>query len=194
MILLWGHASDSALQAVYKSLYPLGVKIAFYDQRMVLETEIHLVAGTAVGGTLRVGDEQIDLGEVAAAYIRPFDSRWLPEIERAGAGSPEWLHALGVEDALISWSEITPAFVVNRPAAMASNTSKPYQAALIHAQGFDIPDTLVTTDPEAAQAFWEKHGTVIYKSVSAARSVVSRLGSEHLSRLNDISWCPTQFQ
>lgn len=194
MILLWGHAGDSALQAVYKSLYPLGVKIAFYDQRMVLDTRIHLVADTEVGGMLRVEDEEINLGEVTAAYIRPFDSRWLPEIERAGSGSPEWLHALRVEDALISWAEIAPAFIVNRPAAMASNTSKPYQAALIHAQGFDIPDTLVTTDSQAVLEFREKHGAVIYKSISAARSVVSRLGPEHLSHLSDIAWCPTQFQ
>ena len=35
---------------------------------------------------------------------------------------------------------------------------------------------------------------MIYKSVSASRSVVSRLTAEHVSRLDDIRWCPTQFQ
>jgi hypothetical protein len=194
MIFLWGHASDSALKAVYESLYRLGAKIAFFDQRMVLDTEIHLAVGADVAGTMRIKDEQIDLAEVSAAYIRPFDSRWLPKIETAGAGSPEWQHAVRIEDALLSWADVAPAFLINRPAAMASNTSKPYQAEQIRAQGFEIPDTLVTTDPEAVKAFWEKHGDVIYKSVSSARSVVSRLGPEHLSRLNDISWCPTQFQ
>ena len=194
MILLWGHASDSALLAVYKSLYQLGVKIAFYDQRAVLDTEIHLEVGSRVGGSVRVKDQLIDLGAVTAAYIRPFDSRWLPKIAQAGPGSLEWLHALQVEDALISWSEIAPVLVVNRPAAMASNTSKPYQAALIRSHGFDIPDTLVTTDPQAAREFREKHGDVIYKSISAARSIVSRLAGERLNYLDDISWCPTQFQ
>ena len=194
MILLWGHASDSALLAVYKSLYKLGVKIAFYDQREVLDTEINLDVGSRVGGTLRVRAEPIDLAEVTAAYIRPFDSRWLPKIAQAGPGSPEWLHALQVEDALISWSEIAPVLVVNRPAAMASNISKPYQSALIRAHGFDIPDTLVTTDPQAAREFRDKHGDVIYKSISAARSIVSRLTGEQLSALDDITWCPTQFQ
>ncbi len=194
MILLWGHASDAALQAVYQSLYQLGVKIAFYDQRLVLDTEIHLVVDALVGGTLRVKDEQVDLGEISAAYIRPFDSRWLPQIERAGADSPESLHALKIEDALLSWAESTPAFVVNRPSAIATNSSKPDQATRIRAHGFDIPETLVTTDPQAAEAFLEKHGNVIYKSISAARSVVSRLGPEQLSYLNDIKWCPTQFQ
>src|SRR6267378_7079703 len=113
MILLWGHASDSALKAVYESLYRLGAKIAFYDQRVVLDTEIHLAVGADVTGTIRVKDELIDLAEVSAAYIRPFDSRWLPKIEAAGAGSPEWQHAVRIEDALLSWSDVAPAFLIN---------------------------------------------------------------------------------
>jgi hypothetical protein len=194
MILLWGHASDPALQAVYKALLGLGVEIAFYDQRLVLETDIHFVVGADVAGTLRVKDDEIDLGKVSAAYIRPFDSRWLPLVQKAGPDSPEWRHAVRVEDALISWSEIAPALVINRPAAMASNSSKPYQSEQIRACGFRIPDTLVTTDSRAALEFWRMHGTVIYKSVSSTRSIVSRLTAEHVGRLDDICWCPTQFQ
>jgi len=194
MILLWGHASDSALKAVYESLYRMGAKIGFFDQRMVLETQIDLAVSSEVSGTMRIKDELIDLAEVSAAYIRPFDSRWLSKIAAAGVDSTEWQHAVRIEDALLSWAEVAPAFLINRPAAMASNTSKPYQAEQIRAQGFEIPATLVTTDPEAVQTFWEKHVEVIYKSVSSARSVVSRLSAEHLGRLNDISWCPTQFQ
>ncbi len=194
MILLWGHAGDSALVAVYRSLCRFGVEIAFYDQRAVLDTEIELAVGAEVGGVLRVGGVPIDLGRVEAAYIRPFDSRWLPQIAQAGHGSPEWLHGVKVEDALLSWAEIAPGLVVNRPSAISLNTSKPFQAALLRAQGFDIPETLVTTDPQAAREFREKHGEVIYKSISSQRSIVSRLGAEQLSHLDDISWCPTQFQ
>jgi glutathione synthase/RimK-type ligase-like ATP-grasp enzyme len=77
---------------------------------------------------------------------------------------------------------------------MGSNGSKPYQASLIRSCGFEVPDTLVTTDRSAALAFWERHGTVVYKSISAVRSVVSRLRPEHRDRLGDIANCPTQFQ
>ena len=194
LILLWGHASDTSLQAVYQSLQKLGTRIAFYDQRRVLDTEVELIVGNDVSGILRVEDEEINLERVSAAYIRPFDSRWLPQIKRAGPDTAEWAHAVKIEDALISWAEIAPAFIVNRPQAIATNSSKPHQAARIHALGFDVPDTLVTTDPEAAKAFWKKHGAIIYKSVSAARSVVSRLTVGQLDYLQDISWCPTQFQ
>ena len=194
LILLWGHASDLALQAVYESLRKLNVSIVFYDQRRVLETEIHLVIDAGVKGLLRVDGEEINLEEISAGYIRPFDSRWLPQIQRAGPDTPEWIHAVKIEDALISWSEITPAFIINRPRAIASNTSKPHQAARIRDLGFDIPETLITTDPEAVKEFWEKHGALIYKSVSATRSIVARLSPEQLNDLQNISWCPTQFQ
>src|SRR5690348_8363380 len=139
MILLWGHAGDRTLQAVYRALQELEATVAFYDQRRVLETEIHLEVGSQIGGTLRAGNEEIDLAEITAAYIRPFDSRWLPEIERAGPQSPEGLHALGVEDALTSWADICPALVINRPAAIATNSSKLFQAVKIREQGFLIP-------------------------------------------------------
>ena len=194
VILLWGHASDSSLLAVHESLQKLDACIAFYDQRRVLETEFHLTVDKGVSGTLRVDDEEIGLERISAAYIRPFDSRWLQQIERAGADTPEWIHAVKIENALISWAEIAPAFIINRPKIIASNSSKPYQATRIRDLGFLIPETLVTTDPSAVQEFWEKHGSLIYKSVSAARSVVSRLKLEQLNELQNIAWCPTQFQ
>jgi glutathione synthase/RimK-type ligase-like ATP-grasp enzyme len=77
---------------------------------------------------------------------------------------------------------------------MSSNNSKPYQTELIRAAGFDVPHTMVTTDASTALEFWEKHGTVIYKSISGVRSIVTRLRQEHRERLPDVSHCPTQFQ
>lgn len=77
---------------------------------------------------------------------------------------------------------------------MAPNGSKPYQAALIRDAGFDVPDTLVTTDPEAALAFRDFYGSVICKSIRGVRSIVSRLGQGQQERMSDNANCPTQFQ
>jgi glutathione synthase/RimK-type ligase-like ATP-grasp enzyme len=77
---------------------------------------------------------------------------------------------------------------------MASNTSKPFQSALIREHGFAIPATLVTTDRQAAVDFVAEHGQVIYKSVSSTRSIVRRFDPSDSGRLADVSWCPTQFQ
>src|SRR5262249_40700479 len=147
-----------------------------------------------IRGWLRTDREMLDLNAITAVYLRPYDWRRLPEIEEAGPGSPAWRHAFEVEDALAAWLELAPALVVNRLTAMAATRSKPDQAAHIGAFGFAVPDTLITTDTTAALEFWEKCGTVIYKSISGVRSIVSRLTLEHVRRLSDLAWCPTQFQ
>lgn len=194
MILLWGLPGDTPLVAVRNALCRLGAPVAFIDQRLVLDTEIELVVGIVIEGCVHTPTQEIDLGRITAAYMRPHDTQQLPVIERAGHGSPVWHHAASIDDALYSWAEMTPALVVNRPAAMASNNSKPYQASHIQALGFAIPETLITTDPQAVREFWSQHGKVIYKSISGIRSIVSRLSSDQLERLENVRWCPTQFQ
>ena len=77
---------------------------------------------------------------------------------------------------------------------MGSNGSKAYQAQLIRKYGFEIPETLITNDPEEASAFWQRYRPVIYKSVSGVRSIVQTMAEDDLDRLHQIRWCPTQFQ
>ncbi|MGB0036070.1 MAG: hypothetical protein WBP79_11405 [Candidatus Acidiferrales bacterium] len=101
---------------------------------------------------------------------------------------------MSVQEAVESWADVTPATVINRPSARAWRDSKPFQSRMIQSLGFDYPETLVTTDPEAAMRFWEKHKKVIYKSLSGVRSIVSCLTPGHRKRFADLRWCPTQFQ
>jgi ribosomal protein S6-L-glutamate ligase RimK-like protein len=194
VILLWGLASESPLAAVASQLRELGGQVALLDQRAVEATSLRLRFGTEVCGELTVDGLRLDLARVRSVYLRPYDSRRLGPVAAAGQGSPLWRHALELDDALISWCELTPALVVNRPAAMCSNESKPYQAGLIAAAGFRTPETLVTTDGELAEAFWAEHRDVIYKSCSGVRSVVQRFNPAARDRLRDLRWCPTQFQ
>jgi hypothetical protein len=194
LTLLWGRSSEGPLAAVLRELDDLGATTRLIDQRDVLDTEVELNVSEKVGGTVQTRDQVVDLAKVTACYLRPYDWRDLPAVAAAGPNGSAWHHATAVHDALSCWSEITPGLVVNRLAAMAGNGSKPYQLAQIRRFGFRVPDTIVTTDPGVARAFWARHEFVIYKSVSAIRSRVSRLNSEHLERLGDIASCPTQFQ
>jgi hypothetical protein len=182
------------LAAVRDALEQIGCHATVLDQRAVLHTEVDLTVYPGVTGCLRFAGETIDLSSVSALYLRPDDWRAFPAIASAGPASDSWQYAVNLHDILMSWAELTSALVINRPAAMAANSSKPYQAAWIQSLGLRIPDTLVTTDPAQALAFWRQHGNVIYKSVSGIRSIVSRLTPEHMSRLEDVSSCPTQFQ
>lgn len=194
MILLWGLWEDTPLANVHSALIELGMPVGFVNQRAILQSEIQLSVEATSEGFVHIGDQSIDLGSVTAAYLRPYDSWRIGPVARAGQDSPEYRHALSFDDTLWLWAELTSARVVNRPSAMASNNSKPFQSVQIRSHGFEVPETLITTDPEAVREFWERHGDVIYKSVSGVRSIVSRLRSEDNGRLEDVAWCPTQFQ
>jgi glutathione synthase/RimK-type ligase-like ATP-grasp enzyme len=194
MIVLWGVPGDGPIREVGAALRARRAPTFLLDQHAIQDTGVEFSVAGSIRGRLRCGDEFLVLEDVAAIYARPYDFRRLPFLKDLGPDSTLWRHAMAVDDALQGWVEATPALVVNRLSAMASNGSKPYQAELIRAAGFDVPDTLVTTDPAAVLEFCEQHGSVIYKSISGVRSIVSRLGAEHRERLKDIANCPTQFQ
>ncbi|MGH2356007.1 MAG: ATP-grasp domain-containing protein [Chloroflexota bacterium] len=194
MILLWGVEGEPPLGRVRDELQRLRVPTEVLDQRDVLETEVHLSVDAGINGWVRTPRQRIDLAAVTGVYLRPFDVRRLPAVSQAGSGSDAWRYAVAVEDALSCWADVTPALVVSRPSAMAANGSKPYQSERIRWHGFAVPETLLTTDPEAVRAFGEQHGAIIYKSISSRRSRVTRLRPEDAARLADVTWCPTQFQ
>lgn len=184
LVLLWGVGTEQPLATVRKELRTLGVPIFELDQRDTPQTGIELDVGYGLEGEIRVRNRRIDLAEITAAYLRPYE---LAREDGAARGRT-------VEHALAIWSMITPALVVNRPQAMAANDSKPYQMEQIRELGFRVPETLLTTDPDAVRGFWGQHGAVVYKSVSGTRSIVSRLRPAHAGRLANVSHCPTQFQ
>ncbi|HEY3457995.1 MAG TPA: hypothetical protein VGK64_25660 [Bryobacteraceae bacterium] len=194
MVLLWGIPSDPPMAAVEEILKRDRVPFSYLDQRAILDTELVLECGERIGGTLRVGGEELRLKDVKAVYPRPYDWKLIQPVADAGPQSPAFQHANAIQQALSIWLDLTPALVLNRPREMALNYSKPYQAARIEAAGFAIPETLLTTDAAAAREFRDIHGPIIYKSVSAVRSIVSQLRPEDEERLDYVSWCPTQFQ
>jgi hypothetical protein len=194
LILLWGRSSERTLCAVAESLHRHGAPTRLIDQLEVQHTAVRLDVDARVRGSVRTRAQTIDLEAVSALYLRPYDPRGPAMVAAPGAGDAGWRHAVAVEDALAAWAELTPALVVNRLGAMATNNSKPYQLRQIARVGFRVPETLVTTDPREARAFWARHGTVVYKSVSGIRSRVSRLRPGDDARLDDVVACPTQFQ
>jgi hypothetical protein len=194
MILLWGVPGDAPMAQVHTALMRLGQPVIFFDQREVLQSELELRADTVIEGNLRIGSRLVELGSITSVYLRLYGTHQLPGFRGLDRNSPSLYHALAIVDALCAWVELTRILIVNRPSTMESNGSKPYQLRLIGEHGFQVPDTLITTDRDAVLEFWEKHGNVIYKSLSGVRSIVAKLSPRHLERLDRVRWCPTQFQ
>ncbi|MBS0276691.1 MAG: glutathione synthase [Proteobacteria bacterium] len=195
MILLCGIPSETPLRMVRERLDDLGVDYVLFNQRHFADSEAWFeTANGEVRGELRIGPAVYALQDFNAVYTRLMDDRCLPELDGEGPESPLRRHCRGLHETLLRWMEIAPAMVINRCAAMASNSSKPYQAQLIEQSGLLTPPTLITSDPAEVRAFQARHGRVIYKSISAVRSIVHTLSEEDNDRLNRIQWCPTQFQ
>lgn len=197
MILLWGLSGDAPFDSVCAALQRRGARVAVVDQRLALQTSAEVTFGERLSATITVDGQSVPLDDVTAVYWRTYDVRRLPAVLAAdaeGANGAALGAAWGLEEALVVWLEMATACVVNRPSNMANNGSKPYQLDLLRACGFELPKTLITTDPDAVLRFWTDCASVIYKSISGTRSVVSRLGESHLQRLEHVAWCPTQFQ
>lgn len=196
MILLCGIPSESPLARVRAALDSIGASYVLLNQRRFAEMAVDFVVRRKgeVTGRLRIGSETYRLEDFQGAYIRLMDDRALPELVGEPEGSRLRTHCRNLHDTLHQWQEIAPCRVVNRSSAMGSNSSKPYQAQIIQAHGLMVPETLVTNNPELVRAFQAKHERIIYKSISSVRSIVHLVTEADLARLDEIRWCPVQFQ
>jgi len=140
--------------------------------------------GGAMSDRFRIGDRTIHLSDIDSVYLRALGSH--------AASTPR---ERMIVTALWEFAESLPVLVVNRRQASHTNMSKPYQQRLIAQYGFQVPRTLVTMIPEEARMFYDEcQGRVIYKSISAERSIVKPFTPEDFSRLEQIRYCPVQLQ
>lgn len=195
MILLCGIPSETPIARVRDELEKLNAPYLLFHQRRFDEIELEFeISGDCVGGKIKIAGEGYPLAEIDGVYTRLMDDQLLPELKEEPAGSPRRRYCRALHDALMRWCEIMPGRVVNRIGPMGSNFSKPYQAQLIRRHGFEIPETLITNDPERVLAFRARYGRIIYKSISGVRSIVRTLEEGDIERLDQIRWCPVQFQ
>jgi glutathione synthase/RimK-type ligase-like ATP-grasp enzyme len=195
VILVCGIPSETPLHMVTSALEELGAPFVIFNQRQFADCDVwYEVRNDEIRGELRIGQRTYRLQDFTAVYSRMMDDRALPELADEPPDSALRKFCRAFHDTLLRWSELTPALMINRSAPMASNSSKPFQSQLIREHGFRIPEILVTSEPEQVRAFRSGYGRVIYKSISAVRSIVQELSDEDEARLERIRWCPTQFQ
>lgn len=195
MILLCGIPTESPMVLVKEALESNGTRHVVLNQRKYSSMKMSLeIRRGKPSGKLQLNGDSYSIDEFTGVFTRLMDFHHLPELKDARANSPELNFCRNLFDTLTRWAEITPARVVNRIAPMGSNFSKPYQAQLIRRYGFEVPETLITNDPELVRAFRARHGRVIYKSISGVRSIVQSLTDDDMTRIDSIRWCPTQFQ
>jgi RimK-like ATP-grasp domain len=188
MILIFGRPDDPPISLLVAALQSHGADYSFIDDRHLDRENIVTTVGRAgLDGKLIAAGREIPLQSVSAVYARLLGLRLNDDPATI-------MRAQAFQEIFMEWLDLTPGLVINRPRAMASNASKPFQAQLIARAGFAVPDTIVTNDLTALEAFRRRHGRVVFKSTSGVRSIVEELTDEHAHRLGRIRDLPTQFQ
>jgi glutathione synthase/RimK-type ligase-like ATP-grasp enzyme len=195
MILVAGGIADSVTELVCARLADCG-----YAYRLLDLGSYPINHGMAVcwkgggpEGRISGSDWELDLDEISGVFVRflgPEARLSAPDLSPATAAAVR----AEADTVLMALFEDLTCPVVNRLGGGMSNNSKPYQALLLVHAGFQVPPTLVTSDPDAVRAFHSEHGELIYKSASGVRSIVRRLGPTHLARLHLLRNGPAQFQ
>jgi len=189
LILFYGRGDDPPLQTAVEAARELEQDLIWLDQCGLDRADL-LVSVTEHGatGVLTLDGRSVELDAISGIYARPLD------IPRSHADTLARARSETFHELFLEWLELAPTLVVNRPSDMDSNGSKPYQAQLIGAAGFDVPETLVTSSPEEARAFWRDHERVIFKSISGVRSIVTELDESQAARLDRLRDLPVQLQ
>lgn len=184
MILVWGERDDPPVALVLDALTDRGARCLHVDQAALNRLRYDLLCDTSLQGWIEIDGRRVSAGQIGGWYLRPSQT-----------ATPQALRAAAVLMAMASHSK---GCVLNPPAAAGSNGSKPYQLSLIARAGWSVPETLLTSDVQAARAFLRRHERVIYKSISGVRSIVQSVDAsdktsaeEVLSRLGH---GPVQWQ
>lgn len=196
MILLVGPVTDPTMAYVCARLLAKDAHFLLLDARLYPDQfdVTWSIQGRHMEGWLSYGAQRIALRAIRSVYVRyiglaALSRRALLSQQESDLRQAEFLQTL------VSFLDTMPALVMNRPAAALSNQSKPYQQQLIASHGFRTPKTIITTVPEEARRFYDEcDGRVVYKSISSQRSIVQRLTPDDFPRLEQVRFCPTQFQ
>lgn len=198
-VLVWGVPSESPVRMIIEALADIGADVVVVPPHAEnVEVDVGLDADGRLDGVLLVAGRTVEMTEIDAVYVRPVEPELAPQFRGLDPEAAPLRHARAVHDALIGFTEEggrTGRRVANRLSAMASNMSKPFQAQTIGRHGFVVPDTLITDSPDEALEFADLYDSVVYKSISGIRSIVTTFDPvADRSRLNRLRWCPVQFQ
>jgi len=180
VIVVWGALDDPPVSHVLNTLRTRGAEVLHLDRARVGALDFDVTLDREATGWIALDGKRIPLDTISAMYLRP-------EAQQGG-------RATSTTACLLAIASILDAVVVNRPAAGRSNLTKPFQLAAISDAGLTVPPTLVTTDPAAARQFVDRHGRVVYKSISGIRSIVATLDATDADRLSGVSTGPVQLQ
>jgi len=191
MIVVVGTPGEDPVRRLVDAAEAAGTRVVLMDETGAADWDLRVGGGPdGVHARLVSNGEEVDLAAATGLYLRLTGPR-----RRGPVSDPLEQQRRDAAISLVAaWADVASIRVANRPRSMASNGSKPYQAALIRSLGLAVPPTLVTNDPAAVREFQHEHGRLVYKSASGIRSIVHELTPARSADLGRVRHLPTQFQ
>ncbi len=196
MILIMGAPDEAHAAFIHQKLSSRGEPVAYLDTRLYpSESQLTFMPGSPGRGTYQptARAPKINFSDVRSVYWRTFFG-----IHPKGIEDP-FIREMAyreIESALGSFFRSLECLWVNSAEAVAQHKYKGYQLKLLQQAGLRVPDTLITNEPEAVQAFYEcLNRQVIFKPVRGGAHTAKLTDSDlTLERLNELAKAPVQFQ
>jgi glutathione synthase/RimK-type ligase-like ATP-grasp enzyme len=192
-ILVCGSSDEAPVSMLIRSLDKIHAPYIVIDQKE-LHKEVKLrwqVDDHGISGQMKIRDQVLHVNDILSVYHRFVEPE---DFFDPGVSQQLIQQSRSILRAMMELFDILDARIVNLRRPMMSNNSKPYQSLLIKRAGFSIPETCITNDRQALVKFRNGHPSLIYKSISSVRSIVSELDRKSISRIGSLRALPTQFQ
>lgn len=189
--------ADFVIQELHQRGTPF-IRINTEDFPKMIKGTLSVSNSDSYGGRLQLPAGVLDLNSITSVwYRRPLEPEIDPRVIDPGVRDHSLREARSFLDSV--WYTLDCLWV-NHPLYNIAAGEKLTQLNKARSVGFNIPDTLVTSDPEHATSFIQSHGKVIVKPLKRNRVQIwdeevkifytSFVTPEHLDQIETVALCP----
>jgi hypothetical protein len=187
-LLFIGYIGDTTMQHMLAAVKAVGVEFSFIHLGDYYSHGYLRYSSTDAGRTKLCAENET---YYFRDFVGIFQRLMLPDVSQVR--HLQWPKVVsrfvGLDAALLS----TEIKVINRPCSGWENMSKPLQGYLLGRKGFNVPESLTTSNVSDYELFRQNQET-IYKSNSSVRSIVDSVDHVEKDRLQFLQNCPVLFQ
>jgi glutathione synthase/RimK-type ligase-like ATP-grasp enzyme len=203
MILIVSTELDLHADVVQKELEQRGAECLRFDTEK-FPTKVGLEMSfnsSGWGGVLHCASGDVYIPRIRAVYYRrPATSLVDPAVSNPDVRK---VAEAQCEEALQGLWRALDCYWMSHPLAIRRASNKIFQLSIVRHLGFQIPDTLITTNPAQAERFFhEHHGQVVVKPLAGVSFIApqpmgvytSRVKDSDLAEIEAVRFAPTLFQ
>lgn len=190
-----------AFQAVFDELEQRGHSAVLFKQDRCLESDLirYETRGDQYTSIITIDGKDYDIAKFSAIwYMKPHLPKELLEFQ-----PPEYRQLIHKQFFTLReslWSIFENKIWVNNPWAVYRAENKPYQSKVALDFGLHMPDTVITSDPDAVRRFYDDHPKGIVVKLLSASPMIGKViytnlvTPEYMKSIASVKRSPAIFQ